>query len=168
MNGKNSRATAAILVAAALLSGCVTQIQPNRPAYVYVAENGVVTFMGDQVKTADLPQRMIRAGAKPETHIMVVPQGNVPREHLSKIVMDCGEKGLPNCTIREPRKITVLTGKDAERARIEAEKNAKPKGVAGNVRTVRKASRATPPPPAFGNLPPPGQPGKLPPPPPGQ
>lgn len=125
----------------ALLQGCASALPPDRPAYVYVAANGIVTFRGEKVKTAELPQRLIRAGAKPETHIMIVPQGEVPREHLSAIVHDFGESGLPNCTIRENRKISVLTGKEAANAREES-KNLKPTGVAGKVRTTRQKANS--------------------------
>ena len=107
----STRTYAAAAFAALLLAGCATKLPPDKSLRVYVAENGDVTFRGDPVQPADLPKQLIRAGAIPETHIDIVAQGNVPRPHLDSIVQNCGLGGLPNCSIIEPRKFSVTTGK---------------------------------------------------------
>lgn len=99
------------------LVGCVTTLPKGTPVYVYVAENGIVTFRGETTTPSELPNRMIAIGVRPDTHINIVGQGEVPMNHLRTIVKFCGEAGLPNCTIRlDKPKISILTGADAKKA----------------------------------------------------
>lgn len=103
------------LLATALLMGCATtKIPKGRPAYVYVAENGIVSFRGDTFKAIELPERLIKAGATPETPINIIAQGEVPRAHLTELAMACGRVGLPNCIIREKLKITAQRAEEVK------------------------------------------------------
>lgn len=99
---------------AALLAGCASKIPQGRPAYVYVAENGIITFRGDALKASELPERLIRAGATPDTPVIISAQGEVPRAYLTDLAMACGRAGIPNCTIREKLKITVQKSEGAK------------------------------------------------------
>lgn len=103
------RAIAICIVAAALAAGCASTLPDGKPVYVYVASNGIVSFRGETMKSSELPERLLKAGAVPTTHIMLVAQGEVPSQHLKEMALDCGRAGLPNCTIRESRKITIET-----------------------------------------------------------
>lgn len=98
-----------------LFSGCATRLEPGRPLYVYVAENGIVTLRGESLPSGDLPKRMLRMGATPQTRIQLVVQGDVPRSHLNSIVSSCGAAGLPNCSIKEPQRIYILKQKHTGR-----------------------------------------------------
>ncbi len=114
---------AAALLAALLLAGCATTLPPGKSLRVYVAENGIITFRGDPVQLSELPDKLKRAGAVPETHIDIIAQGSVPRPHLDTIAQNCGLGGLPNCVIIEPRTFSVTTGKPGANSVPE-----KPKG----------------------------------------
>lgn len=99
-------ATAAALLAL-LAAGCASRIPAGRPAYVYVADNAVVTFRGETLKAKELPERLKKAGATPQTQIFLIAQGDVPSAYLSELAMLCGRAGLPDCAIRERMKISV-------------------------------------------------------------
>lgn len=104
-------------VATIALVGCATTLPKGTPVYVYVAENGIITFRGETTTPTELPKDMISVGVRPETHIFIVGQGAVPMNHLRTIIKYCGEAGLPNCTIRlDQPKISVLSGPDAKNA----------------------------------------------------
>lgn len=100
-----------LTVATLVFFGCATPLQKGSPAYVYVAQNGIVTFKGEAYRSSEIPEELIRAGATPSTHIFIIPQGDVPMAHMNTIVSNCGNAGLPNCTIRQNMKITITTGK---------------------------------------------------------
>lgn len=100
----------ALGLATALLAGCVSQLPEGRPAYVYVADNGIVTFHGEKLKASELSERLKKAGAKPSTHIMLVAQGDVPNAFLSNLAVECSHAGLPNCTIKGKKEVVVLKG----------------------------------------------------------
>lgn len=100
--------TISMMAAAVLLAaGCTSRLPGGKPVYVYVASNGTVSFRGDSMKAGELPANLKSAGAVPSTHIILVAQGEVPLQHLHELVQECGNAGLPNCTIRSSRKITV-------------------------------------------------------------
>lgn len=101
------RIAAVALAAAALSAGCVTVIPEGKPAYVYVAGNGTVTFKGDTFASEELPERLLKAGAVPNTRIFLIAQGDVPSELLGEMAMACGRVGLPKCTIRDRVRISV-------------------------------------------------------------
>lgn len=113
MSIKLPKALAAAL-SAAILAGCASSWPDGKPLYVYVAENGIVTFRGETMHAKEVPACLVKAGARPETHIFIVAQGNIPRDHLNAIVMNCGEAGLPNCTIRDRMTISIVKGKTAQ------------------------------------------------------
>lgn len=98
------------IAAAALLAGCASRLPADKPLYVYVAENGIVTFRGDNMRAKELPDRLKKAGAITDTHIFIVVQGEVPMPFLNEIVQYCGLAGLPNCTIRDRKKVVVEKG----------------------------------------------------------
>lgn len=95
------------LLFSAFLVGCASTLPPGKPAYVYVAENGLVTFRGETLKAPELPEKLRRAGAKPTTHIMIIAQGDVPSAFLTQMAIDCGHAGFPSCTIREKMRISI-------------------------------------------------------------
>ena len=98
------------IAAAALLAGCASKLPADKPLYVYVAENGIVTFHGENMPPKDLPDSLKKAGAITDTHIFIVAQGEVPRPFLNNIVQYCGMAGMPNCTIRDRKKVVVEKG----------------------------------------------------------
>lgn len=100
-----------LAVLSLFLAGCVSVIPEGKPAVVYVASNGMVTFQGTPIPAKDLPQHLIKAGAKPTTHIKLIVQGEVPDSHVNAIVMNCGKAGLPSVTIQESMRISVTKGK---------------------------------------------------------
>lgn len=102
------------LAAAAALAGCASRLPEGTPLYVYVAENGIVTFRGETMHVKELPDELKKAGARTDTHIFIIAQGAVPRNHLNEIVMNCGMAGLPNCTIRDRKRVVVEKGTMAE------------------------------------------------------
>ena len=102
------------VLAAASLAGCASTKEAGQPLYVYVAENGIVTFRGETMHAKEVPANLIKAGARPETHIFIVAQGDIPRNHLNALVMSCGEAGLPNCTIRDRMTVSIVKGKAAQ------------------------------------------------------
>lgn len=107
---RNKPTILTMAMAVLLAAGCASRLPADRPVYVYVAANGSVSFRGDTMKAGELPARLKDAGAVPSTHIILVAQGEVPVQHLQELVMDCGDAGLPNCTIRGSRRVTVETG----------------------------------------------------------
>lgn len=100
----------ALAIAASLAAGCASRLPADQPVYVYVADNSVVTFRGEPLKAGDLPERLLKAGATPQTHIYIVAQGDVPSAFLTQLAVDCGRAGLPDCTIRERKRITIEKG----------------------------------------------------------
>lgn len=117
MKERLAKAFIAAIIAAITLVGCVTTIPKGTPVYVYVAENGIITFRGEATTPTELPKQMISAGVRPDTHIFIVGQGEVPMNHLRTIVKYCGEAGLPGCTIRlDKPKISVISGPEAKKA----------------------------------------------------
>ena len=115
-----SLALAATAVIAGMLAGCASRIPAGSPAYVYVADNGVVTFRGETLRSREVPARLLKAGAKPSTHIYIVSQGDVPTGFLSEIATECGKAGLPNCTIRERMKISIEKASEAQVQNLDA------------------------------------------------
>lgn len=106
---KNANLTA-LMLAALLAAGCASRIPPGQTAYVYVADNGVVTFRGEKLKASELPERLRKAGATPKTPILLVAQGDVPSAFLTQMAVACGNAGFPDCAIRERVKVTVEKG----------------------------------------------------------
>ncbi len=91
-----------LLLAAAFLAGCATRMAPNQRAYVYIAENTAITFDGETfLQVAELPHRLLDAGATPENQIILIPQGKVPETFLKSVISACGRGGLPNVLIKE-------------------------------------------------------------------
>lgn len=112
--GKTRLVAAVILAVAAFAAGCATKIPDGKPAYVYVAENGTVSFKGDTFSAKELPERLLKAGAVPNTRIYLIVQGDVPRAHLDAMAMECGRVGLPKCTIRDKVRISVEKASDSK------------------------------------------------------
>ncbi len=84
-----------LLVALMLLPACVsTGVRPGDNAYVYVAENGILTFHGEVVTPYDLPKELKRAGVTPQNPIRIVSQGEVPERMLMSIAGGLGRNGF--------------------------------------------------------------------------
>ena len=104
----------AVAVCGLVMSGCVTTTMPaNRKVFLYVTEHHVV-YNGETFTELDkVPDRLLRAGARPENEIILVPQGNVQDIYLKSIAGVCGRRGLPNVVIRErPRATAVVQRRD--------------------------------------------------------
>ena len=109
------------LLAAALMAGCATRMQPNRQVHVYVAENTAITFDGETFMQVDqLPKRLLKAGATPENVIILIPQGNVPDIYLKSIIASCGRNGLPNIIVKEQLAPSSYTQKSGTGIPVQA------------------------------------------------
>ena len=77
-------------------TGCVsTTIEENNSAYVYIAENGTITYRGEIYSSPDdVIDELLSDGATPATLITLIPQGTIPAMHLQGISNDFGKKGL--------------------------------------------------------------------------
>lgn len=89
--------------------GCVTTtIQDNDTAYVYVAENGTITYRGTLYSTPeDVADKLLSDGATPATLVTLITQGSIPTMHLMGISNDFGRKGLSHVVIREKKKVSA-------------------------------------------------------------
>lgn len=112
MQNSFSKIAVAALAAVVLSSGCASTIPEGKPAYVYVAGNEMVTFKGDTFPAEELPKRLLKAGAVPNTRIFLIAQGDVPADYLTGLAMECGKVGLPKCTIRDRVRISVEKASD--------------------------------------------------------
>jgi len=108
---------AALALLACGAAGCLTpRLRQNDAAYVYVAGNGIVTFWGEVVPLAELPERLKSAGATPQTTVKIVPQGDVSERLLKSIAGGLGRQGLRRVLIvsGEKHPAAIVAGKPVE------------------------------------------------------
>lgn len=129
------------------LTGCVTTMPSSQKVFLYVTENRVV-YNGETFTELDrIPDRLLRAGARPENEIILVPQGNVQEIYLKSIIGVCGRRGLPNVIIKERPRATAVTQRRG--VGIEHPHGTKPpKFIPPN---AKKPPKGLPPPPAKDN-----------------
>lgn len=91
-------------------AGCVTTtIEDSDSAYVYVAENGTITYRGEIYSSpSEVIDELLSDGATPSTLITLVPQGAVPAPHLKGISNDFGKKGLSHVVIRKEKRVSAI------------------------------------------------------------
>lgn len=96
----------------ALALGCMgPRIQPGQPAFVHVAPNGIVSFLGKPTTLHDLPVRLKKAGVKPDTVVKIVPEGDVSMLILKSIANGIGRHGMRRVVIVSDEKETsVMVG----------------------------------------------------------
>ena len=94
-------------------TGCVsTTIEENNSAYVYIAENGTITYRGEIYSSPDdVIDELLSDGATPATLITLIPQGTIPAMHLQGISNDFGKKRLSHVVNREQKKVSAIIQK---------------------------------------------------------
>ncbi len=81
-------------------SACVSSgSKETRQYMVYVAQNGIITFNGETLKSAELPNTLLDKGVTPKDRILLISQGDVPGMHIQYLATACAKVGLANCTI---------------------------------------------------------------------
>ena len=73
--------------AMAVAAGCASpRLAPNQTVYVYVTGGGNISVDGDPVEMADLPAKLRKMGATPETPVVFKTQGDVSPRMLHSLV----------------------------------------------------------------------------------
>ena len=97
-------AVSAALMLAAAVAGCASpRLAPGENLYVYVSENARITFDGEPVAMNDLPERLRKAGATPDTPIVFKTQGNVPGRMMRSLVSTVQAKGYTRVVFETPK-----------------------------------------------------------------
>ena len=98
-----------IAVLAIFPIGCMTTtVKSHNSAFVYIAENGTITYQGNiYTSPNEVSEKLLADGATPSTLITLVPQGSIPSMHLKCISNDFGKKGLSHVVIRDQKKVSA-------------------------------------------------------------
>lgn len=95
---------AAIALCLAFAPGCMTPtIPPGLNVYVYVTGSGTITLDGEPVEMAELPERLRKIGATPDTPIVFKTQGDVPPRMLRSLVGALQSHGYTKAAFQGPR-----------------------------------------------------------------
>ena len=93
----------------ALVAGCASpSLRPGQNAYVYVTETGRITLNGDPVEIPELPARLKKMGATPDTPVIFKMQGNVPPRMMRSLVGRMQECGFTRAVFEAPRHAEAL------------------------------------------------------------
>lgn len=111
-----ARSAVWVLLACAMASGCRgPRIQPDAVAYVYVAENGMITFLAQPVRLSELPEALRDAGADERTPIMIKAQGDVSERLRNSIASALRRQGFARALfVSETKTSAYVVGEDGK------------------------------------------------------
>lgn len=101
---KHELASSIAAACIALVAGCAsTSLRPGQNVYVYVTGSGNITVEGESIEMADLPARLHKMGATPETPVIFKTQGDVPPRVLHWLVGSLQSHGYTKAMFQGPR-----------------------------------------------------------------
>ncbi|MGI6494566.1 MAG: ExbD/TolR family protein [Kiritimatiellia bacterium] len=94
----------ALLALCFAATGCLgTRLRPGEVLYVYVSSNGRITLEGEPVVMNDLPARLKKAGATPDTPIVFKTQGEISDRMMRSLVEAVQSQGYSRAVFESPR-----------------------------------------------------------------
>ncbi len=123
-----ARIAVMLLLTLAAGSGCMgPRIKPDETAYVYVAENGVITFLAQPVRLSELPEALKDAGATARTPIMIKAQGDVSERLRNSLASALRRQGFARAMfVGETKASAYVVGEDGKPLPISPAPASKP------------------------------------------